>query len=84
MDDEQGQEVGNEEFVTLSSIPSFDDIPTSMIESSILDLNEAMEQVTQKQHVVTLSTFVAIIETPPLVSTIVILATTTSVITSKP
>lgn len=66
LDNEQGQEGGNEEFVTLSIIPNFDGIPTSMIESSILDFNEAMEQITQEQHVVNLPTFAVMTETPPL------------------
>lgn len=36
---------GETEFVSLSSLPSFDDVPASMIESSILDFNKAMAQI---------------------------------------
>lgn len=53
-----------------------------MIESSILDFNKAMEQVSTEQHAVSLSISVAMTKTPPLVSTIVISSTTDLVITS--
>lgn len=36
---------GDQQYVILSSLSSFDDVPTSNIESSILDFTKSMEQV---------------------------------------
>lgn len=64
-------EEDDEEFITLSILPSFDDVPASMVEHSILDFIEAMEQMSQEQQIVMIPSGVDTVEASPLVSFII-------------
>lgn len=69
----QGED--DQEFVTLSSLPSFDDVPTSMIESSILDFTEVMSQMSQDQKSMSIPNITITTEIPPLVTTTLVTTT---------
>lgn len=75
------QSKATQEFFTLTNFSNLDDFPSSTIESTMLDFNEALEGAFEEQSIVNLPVTTITTKIPPLVS-IEVASTTPSILPS--